>query len=118
MLKGLGWVSALALTLSNSMPAGSEASGIVADHDLHPGLGHPEEGDSQHEHGDADDHHETPDSPCHHHDSHSCCTQGVTVALVGSPMGSDSGNSSRIRVPTLQAHTLPSVVELLHVPIA
>ncbi len=117
MLKSLAWVCALALVLSTSVPAGTELPEAVADHGHHPGLGHPAEGEGNHEHGDADDHHETPNSPCHHHDTHTCCTQSTAFALVNSPAGLDLGISFRILVPKIQPYAPLSVVDLLHVPV-
>lgn len=114
----LAWSSALALLLSPAAPADERLEEAVADHDQHPGLGHPAGDDARHEHGDADDHHETPDSPCHHHDTHTCCAPGVTLALAGDALSADAGTATRVPVPTLFVHASPSVVEFLHVPLA
>lgn len=118
MIKGLGWICALALVCSTLAPAASEPAEAIAHHDLHPGLDHPAPGEGHHEHGDADDHHETPDSPCHHHEAHTCCSAGLTFAMFGSPAGPDAVHFTRILIPTFHSHTAPALVELLHVPLA
>lgn len=114
----LAWSSALALLLSPAAPADGALDEAVADHDHHPGLGHPEDGEGHHEHGDADDHHDSPDSPCHHHDTHTCCAQGVTPALAADTPDEDAGRASRIALPSQFVHAPPSLVEFLHVPLA
>ena len=88
------------------------------DHDRHPGLSHPEEGDEGHRHGDSDDHHETPDSPCHHHDEHSCCNSGQALGLPSAAQEIERRSNGFVSIPCLEPRVLPSVRELLHVPLA
>lgn len=107
-----------ALLVSAYGPGEEDIGSAVAEHDMHPGLGHPIEGEGSHQHGDPDDHHESPESPCHHHDTHTCCTQGPTLVLSVASMGPDSGNITRILVPELQTFARFSVVEFLHVPLS
>lgn len=111
-------VAATWLAASACGPRETNLAQAVAEHDRHPGLGHPAGDEGNHEHGDSDDHHKTPESPCHHHDTHSCCTQGPTLALIVASMDLEPGNATRIPVPKLQAFARFSVVEFLHVPIA
>ena len=117
MTTWVAWAAALAVLLSPAAPSDAPLPEAVADHDLHPGLGHPHEGEGHHEHGDPDDHHESPDSPCYHHDSHTCCAQSLTFALVGTAWDPGAGLASRIPVPSQQAYAPPFVVEFLHVPL-
>lgn len=112
-------LSTLALLASTAVPSsGGDLSEAVGDHDRHPGLGHPTEGDAHHRHGDADDHHETPDSPCHHHDTHTCCSQGPTLALTGESPVRETPSTCLLSLTADKAHDQPSVHELFHVPLA
>jgi hypothetical protein len=90
----------------------------VQEHDRHPGLGHPEEGDDDHRHGDADDHHETPDSPCHHHDEHTCCNPSPALGLPNASPAFEVRSNDLISIPSLEPNVLPSARELFHVPLA
>jgi len=112
------WLCAGSLLLSTAASVPSSVPEAVADHDHHPGLGHPGEGDDGHAHGDADDHHETPDSPCHHHDTHTCCGTGLNAALAASTLDPESRTGCRIPVPRLDRFAQTFVVEFLHVPLA
>ena len=114
------WISvpAVLLFVATLAPSQEGLESAVAQHDHHPGLGHPEEGEGHHTHGDADDHHETPDSPCHHQDEHTCCNPGQVLALPSLMSAGDSPAGGFVRLPSLEPRLLPSVRELFHVPLA
>ncbi len=126
MKRAMAWAAALGVLLAPFAPSDLPVAEAVADHDLHPGLGHPHgedghdhgDGGREHRHGDPDDHHETPDGSCHHHDTHTCCTQGLAIALVSDALDPDAGRASRVAVPRALARVRPSVFEFLHVPLA
>ncbi|MFN3487225.1 MAG: hypothetical protein ACK44W_17300, partial [Planctomycetota bacterium] len=93
------WGVALSAILYPSVLMRVDLAQAVADHDHHPGLGHPAPGEGGHTHGDPDDHHENPNSPCHHHDIHTCCGTPITVAPAPPPDHPGELSSLRIRLP-------------------
>jgi hypothetical protein len=117
MFKGVAWVCAAALLASAAAPRDIDLLEAVADHDHHPGLGHPAEGDGDHAHGDADDHHDTPDGPCHHHESHTCCATVVILALETTSTLEPCDGAVRVRPARVRASLRTFVVELMHVPL-
>ena len=99
-------------------PSDADVAAAVLDHDHHPGLGHPEDGDGEHHHGDPDDHHESPGSPCHHHDDHTCCTSGAVLGLPGAATSFEKASSGYLPIPCVEPRLLPTARELFHVPLA
>ena len=118
MKAALTALPAALLFLSTLVPTEEGVEEAVAQHDHHPGLGHPEEGDDHHQHGDPDDHHETPDSPCHHHDEHTCCNGGQALALTALMPEFQSPAKGFLPLPSLEPRLDPSVRELFHVPLS
>jgi hypothetical protein len=118
MRRAVAVLSLGALLAATIAPASDRVSDVLADHDFHPGLGHPAEHDAGHRHGDEDDHHETPDSPCHHHDSHTCCTNAPMLALADVSVAFDAPLRRFIPAPWTPADVPPTARELFHVPLA
>ena len=118
MNPGLSALSALLLLLATLAPTGKSPAEVLAEHESHPGLSHPEPGDGDHHHGDADDHHETPDSPCHHHEDHTCCNAGPALALPNVTPVLDAPALGFLSFSALEPRLQPSARELFHVPLA
>lgn len=114
------WVILLgfALLSATAVPREDGVASAVAAHDHHPGLGHPDEGEGEHHHGDPDDHHESPESPCHHHDTHTCCNSGPLLGLPGASASFESPHGGYLAIPCLEPRVQPTASELFHVPLA
>lgn len=118
MLRAWAVLSGICLISGAALPAEDSLTSAVAAHDLHPGLGHPEEGEGEHRHGDPDDHHETPDSPCHYHDEHTCCNASQVLGLPGASTSFESASAGYPAIPSHEPPHEPVARELFHVPLA
>ena len=112
------FLPALLFLAGTLTPSGDAVAAAVRDHDRHPGLGHPEEGEGEHHHGDPDDHHESPESPCHHHDEHTCCASGTLLGLPGVSTSFEKHASGYLAIPCVEPRLQPTARELFHVPLA